>query len=856
MGAALTWSAVAVALSLTVAGPTAAAPAKLPSQLWGIQVPSASPAVTVAYLRAAGATGVNALVVDGDTSAPAKLQRLGVAARAGGVRMLVAYSPHRTCPPLPPPALCATKAGSVSTALEAASPRARPVVLSISRLAQLTALARARGRVVAVVPYRLTSDQRAWGAAIARAKRSAMLDLAVAPPSARMAPPGRAFPRPAEIQPAPPHTPPTGQLPPPPAPGPAPVDPTPGPAPSAPPSPSPSPAPTPSPEPIDTTPPVAVILSGPPALAGDGAALIVFTANELSTFACKLDGPSGAGAAAPCSSPLSLSGLSDGTYLLSIVATDAAGNVEPTPVTYGWTVDTLPPDTTLTSTPAATSGANVSFAFASTEGGSTFRCDLDHGGFVACSAPQSYTGLSVGSHTFSVEAVDRLGRVDATPATFTWTVRSTVPANLFMSPTGNDANTCNSPATPCRTFNGAFQKAKSGDVVELAAGTYSAGSAIPAPLFVVANHPAITSAVTFRPAAGATVLLASDLDIEASHVHVTGLRSRGTGDPANGPDNSRVSLSVCETPCATPLTDVYVEGFAGKSAFIRSSGVTIKGGEFGNYDPCADDPQVDPSAQLHQNPEDIFRIWGATGAASTPNNVLVDGVRIHDDDDHRDSSGACPGATNGSAGEHVDCLQAQGGTNITIQNVSMWNCATSNIQATPFGGTMMSNWTIQNNFFGSVLHPGNSTVLGGEDTTPSDCTSIVLRYNVIAGPQPNGSGCAAANIGNISAIANVFLGPTSALGANVMYSHNVFSSATTVTLANLNGGGNHANVKCNPSFVAPNASGANGPDYHLNAGDICAKGAGDPANFPATDIDGTARPAGGVTPDAGADEIP
>src|SRR5207244_2005779 len=128
-----------------------------------------------------------------------------------------------------------------------------------------------------------------------------------------------------------------------------------------------------------------------------------------------------------------------------------------------------------------------------------------------------------------------------------------------------------SSATPCKTFNGAFQKAVSGNVVELAAGTYSAGSSVPAPEFVIANRPAITSAVTFQPAAGATVLLASDLDIEASHVHVVGIRSRGTGDPTGGPDNSRVSLDVCDTACATTLTDVYVEGFSGKSAFIRSS---------------------------------------------------------------------------------------------------------------------------------------------------------------------------------------------------------------------------------------------------------------------------------------------
>src|SRR5205807_7761992 len=164
--------------------------------------------------------------------------------------------------------------------------------------------------------------------------------------------------------------------------------------------------------------------------------------------------------------------------------------------------------------------------------------------------------------------------------------------------------------------------------------------------------------------------------------------------------------------------------------------------------------------------------------------------------------------------------------------------ATSNIQAQPFNGTNMNNWTVQNNFFGRILHPGNSVVLGG-GAAPSDCSSIVLRHKVTDGPQPNGSGCL---VGRVNAYANIFRSDASALGMNVNYAWNVFTTATTPLL---NVTGDHDNKKCTVSMAAPSRTGTSGPDYHLVTGDTCAKGAGDPPNFPSTDIDGHARPSAG-----------
>ena len=51
-------------------------------------------------------------------------------------------------------------------------------------------------------------------------------------------------------------------------------------------------------------------------------------------------------------------------------------------------------------------------------GVASFECKLDMGMFVACTSPQNYMGLSVGSHTFMVRAIDNVGNPDATSGEF------------------------------------------------------------------------------------------------------------------------------------------------------------------------------------------------------------------------------------------------------------------------------------------------------------------------------------------------------------------------------------------------------------------------------------------------------
>ncbi|MBC8514893.1 hypothetical protein H8D30_03420 [bacterium] len=149
-------------------------------------------------------------------------------------------------------------------------------------------------------------------------------------------------------------------------------------------------------------------------------ATFTFSSDDpLATFECDLN----SGGFAVCTTPKTYTGLTDGEQVFQVRAVAAGGLKDSTPATRKWTVDTIPPETTIDSGPAdPTTATDATFTFSSDDPAATFECDLDISGWVACTSPKTYTGLSVGAHHFEVMATDLAGNIDSTPAVWDWTI--------------------------------------------------------------------------------------------------------------------------------------------------------------------------------------------------------------------------------------------------------------------------------------------------------------------------------------------------------------------------------------------------------------------------------------------------
>jgi hypothetical protein len=170
------------------------------------------------------------------------------------------------------------------------------------------------------------------------------------------------------------------------------------------------------------TPPTLSIDSGPTGPTSNNAPTFGFTAQAGSAVTCSID--HGSPSYGLCSGPAShapATALADGDWTFHVKADLGAGNS--TERTREFTVDTTPPETTITSGPEGTiDSADASFEFSADEPSSTFQCQLDEEAPAACTSPQDYFELADGDHEFRVAATDPLGNVEVTPASRSFTV--------------------------------------------------------------------------------------------------------------------------------------------------------------------------------------------------------------------------------------------------------------------------------------------------------------------------------------------------------------------------------------------------------------------------------------------------
>ncbi|MBS1151779.1 MAG: Cable pili-associated 22 kDa adhesin protein [Myxococcaceae bacterium] len=196
---------------------------------------------------------------------------------------------------------------------------------------------------------------------------------------------------------------------------------------------------------IDSVAPTAAVVVSPAngATIGTATPIVTGTAEAGSTVTVVIDGVVAGTALVDANGDWTFgptAALSAGPHTVAARATDPAGNAGPDSAINTFTVDLSALDTFIVSGPPAVSRFDsAAFDLASNQPNVTYECSLDGAGFVACTDPAAFPGLTDGSHTLRVRAKDAAGNLDPTPASFSWKVDTQAPAAPVVTAPANGA---------------------------------------------------------------------------------------------------------------------------------------------------------------------------------------------------------------------------------------------------------------------------------------------------------------------------------------------------------------------------------------------------------------------------------
>ncbi|HEY1247959.1 MAG TPA: Ig-like domain-containing protein, partial [Nitrososphaera sp.] len=194
-------------------------------------------------------------------------------------------------------------------------------------------------------------------------------------------------------------------------------------------------------------------------------------------FECNVDGLN----FVACTSPFTFPSLSeDGQYTLEIRAQDRVGNKDASPASFTWTVDTIPPETSIDSATdgnnrVISAGQNTSsnsmiFLFSSSDSGVGLdhsECSIDNSDYTLCTSPIQFTStkLGDGTHTLKIKAEDKVGNRVSSPSSFNWTI-DTVPstAKIESALDGNKSAIANDGSTKSTSMTFTFSGNDTGGV--------------------------------------------------------------------------------------------------------------------------------------------------------------------------------------------------------------------------------------------------------------------------------------------------------------------------------------------------------------------------------------------------------
>jgi hypothetical protein len=222
---------------------------------------------------------------------------------------------------------------------------------------------------------------------------------------------------------------------------------------------------------VDTEAPATEILAGPDPLTRASSAQFQFAtvAPEAGvTFACRIDG----GSWLPCQPGTTFTNLGQGVHSFTVRARDTAGNVDATPPSRTWRIDSVAPTLTFTEAPTLTRHAAATFDFSSSEDGSRFECSVDGEAWSGCASPFAADVAGDGPHELRVRAYDAADNLSLVQAK-TWTLDTTAPKTTatFTRGPGIDAASFAFSATEatshfeCRLDDGAWKRCVTGHAV-------------------------------------------------------------------------------------------------------------------------------------------------------------------------------------------------------------------------------------------------------------------------------------------------------------------------------------------------------------------------------------------------------